>query len=596
MAIAAVAAFAAFAPAAANADISTVAQTTFGATPTTSPTPSAHDDYTIRQDFTYSALTEDLKKWVVDSPAGLAGNPNAVPFADRCTPTQFDPSGTMSQYVNSSCPSTAKVGDATVYLALDAAFGPYPAGAVVGTLVGDIYILQTDPEIPTTLATRFTSTINDNVICGAIYSTPAPCTVYPKTKSVLAPVTNLSAANNGADDFRVRTVPADYSSRPVTYLQNNGSPTSLHIARIDQHLYGTVNGQPFLNYPSRLDSWDSYSYGYAWDSNTTGTLPMDPNNQSDLFVKSAANQVTPAQTPATLGASVSSQLSTGARDSNPGLTVTVSDPNANNDQHVKKLVTTLPAAVSADVDALNNVCSVVDRDNSACPAASKVGTATIETPFIAAGLTGTVYMTASPNKSLPYLSIFVDGAIKFRLDATTQFVGPNFNQIETTFDQLPQSPFTKFTVNISGGTSNSLLYNRACPVDGTAPATGSTTFAVTGYAGSASSSSSANSFDGCYGIDKPSKISKCVKQSKQLKVTPKGVIAKPDIKNIQLLTGSKSTNMHSRAKDSSSPFSFKLTLKKKKYKKGKTYRYGYRVEYKDGRVIKTKSNTFKTCK
>src|SRR5689334_6611529 len=92
-----IAAFAAFIPAAANADMTTTPSTVYGATPVTNPPAGAYDDYTIIQTFEYGngtepkAGTEDLKRWVVDSPAGLAGSPNQVPFAQRCTPAQFDP-------------------------------------------------------------------------------------------------------------------------------------------------------------------------------------------------------------------------------------------------------------------------------------------------------------------------------------------------------------------------------------------------------------------------------------------------------------------------------------------------------------------------
>ncbi|MBJ7354785.1 MAG: hypothetical protein JHC98_08175 [Thermoleophilaceae bacterium] len=632
MALTIVAAVVAFAPSAFGS-ITVDASTTYGST-----VPGAHTDYTIRQDFTYDAngpeptastgAGQDLKKWIVDSPAGLVGNPNAVPYADRCDPASFDPTpgaaAAYSTFFIGSCPASSKVGDASVYLVNDAESGTCPnanpiicltAGfdmANLGTpLLGSIYILKTDPEIPTTLGTQFTSLSYQNFdfsgFGGSVCTTApgTPCPIQPKTKSVLAPVTNRSDTNHGNDDdFRIRTIPADYSTPPTALLPTAyghaalpGTP--LHIRRIDQHLYGLANnGEPFLTMPTRCDSWDSYAYAIPWNTGD-GTLAMDPNHTGDnTYVKSAADSVSPdCSTVPAFGTTASAALSTGARGAYPGLTVKVGDPSPSGHDETKKMVTTLPDAVSVNVNALNNVCSEADRNADTCPAASQIGTASISTPLISGGLTGRVYMVQGTTPGLPFLSIFVDGAVKFRLDATTKFVGPNFNMIETTFDNLPQTPFTDFTVNITGGSStSSLLFNRSCPTDGTAPGSGSTTFSLTGYAGGAVSSSSSNSFDGCYGISNPSKIKNCVKQGKRLSVSPKGVIDKPGISKIQLLVGSKAKNVMKRATDTKSPYKFKLTMKKSKYKKNRSYYYAYKVWYKDGKVVKTKTNKFKVCK
>lgn len=623
MALTVIAAIVAFAPSA-FATITDTASTTYGST-----VPGAHTDYTIRQDFTYDANGpeptgatggQDLKKWIVDSPAGLVGNPNAIPEADRCDPAAFDPSTVMSTYVPGTCPASAKVGDASVYLVNDAQSGTCPNAPIqcltagfdmsaLGTpMLGSIYILKTNPEVPTTLGTLFSTTSFQAlpsppfpIACGA-----PPCPLQPKTKSVLAPVTNRSATDTGSDDdFRIRTIPADYSNPPAALLPTayghasytiGGTP--LHIRRIDQHLYGMVGGQPFLTMPARCDSWDSKAYAFAWNGGG-GSLAMDPNHPGDnTYVQTNTDSVIPdCSTLPAFGTSASSSLSTGARGAYPGLTVKVGDPSPSGHDQVKKMVTTLPSAVSVNVNALNNVCSEADRDADTCPAAAKIGTASIKTPLISAGLTGRVYMVKGTTPGLPFLSIYVDGAVQFRLDATTRFVGPAFNMIETTFDNLPQTPFTDFTVAIAGGSStSSLLFNRSCPVDGSSPDSGSTGFALTGYANGTVSSNSSNSFDGCYGVSNPSKIKNCVKVGKKLKVKPKGLIATGSIAKVTLRTGSKSKNVKNRATDRTSPFSFKLTLKKSKYKANKKYYYAYKVYYKDGNTVKTKTNTFRTCK
>lgn len=637
-----VAAFAAFGPGFASGDVSSTATAWYGPTGATtlSPVPGSTTDYEIDQSFTYDNVDEDLKKWIVDSPAGLVGNPNAIPEAERCTMAQFDPSGTwgstgdVSQAYPSLCPNSARVGFAKLYTASDGKAadgstvstgagvdGPTgtiypPAGTPLTPADGTIYLLKPNgnqPEVPTILATVVKILSYQPYVCAQLLQS-VPCTAYRRTTSTLGPETNLTPLNNGDADFRIRTIPNEDVTRPVAFGPTYLGPTNpvsfpsyahgglkSHITRIDQHLFAYPNqdtSKPrFLTMPSRLDNWNSYSYSTAYDSNTNATLAMDPNHPTQMFSKSPADAVTPDQTKPDFNTTASASISTGERGAYPGLTVKVGDPSPSGNDQTKKLISTLPEAVSVNVKALDNVCTTAQRDSETCPAASQVGTATIATPLIQAGLTGKVYMVTGTTPGLPYLSIFVEGAIKFRLDATTKFVGSKFNIIETTFDDLPQLPFTDFTVNFTGGSStSSLLFNRSCPTDGSSPAGGDFGFVLTGYADQTKVTRSDAAWGGCYGVNRPSSLKNCVKQSGKLKVSPKGLIDTAAIANVQLLTGSKSTNMKKRATDKTSPFSFKYTLKKSKFKKKTKYYYGYRVEYKDGKIVKTKSGTFKTCK
>src|SRR3954451_10043633 len=113
MAIAAIAAFAVFVPTA-SADIHSTVTGVFS-----NNTSGGHGDYTNTQTFTYDdSTTEDLRKWVVDSPAGLYGNPNAIPYDQRCTLAQFntviDPGNDSAPPFFNACPQSSKVGVAAV--------------------------------------------------------------------------------------------------------------------------------------------------------------------------------------------------------------------------------------------------------------------------------------------------------------------------------------------------------------------------------------------------------------------------------------------------------------------------------------------------
>lgn len=624
LALAAVAAFAVILPAAANADFGggTGINVSFA-----TPTPGAHSDITVTHTYTYNGVPsgvaansgDDLKQWILDTPAGFYGNPRAIPESEKCTQDQMN-SYVKSQpmpgylgYPGSRCPATAQVGTAVLTLGVDA------SGSTAAALQGKIYLVQSASplqEVPTTLFTVF-ETANAACIPGGA---PANCITAALSRTQIAPVTS-----GPEGDYRLRSV-SEEIDRPDLSAQLSQPPNTTlgHIKGISQTLWGdlsghgtgaTING-PFQTNPNTCTAWksslNSRTYGSvgpaggetavsnASQTNTlSGTTTPGGGDTSSTYAKFDSTDTTPdcSGSKPPLTQTTSAALTTNDRGAYPGLSVTVNNPDSQNTDRAKTLVTTLPASVSVNVNALGNICQDADLQTDSCPAASQVGTAQVTSPLLSQVQQGRVYMTKGTTPGLPYLSIWVDGAIKFRLDATTKFVGSSFNQIETTFDNLPELAFDKFVVNVAGGNSQtSLLFSRVCPSDGSSPQDGPITFATTGWTGAASASNSATSLNPCYGVSNPSKVSKCVKVGKKLSVSPKGIVALDNVANVQLLTGSKSTNVKKLATDSKKPFSFKVTLKKSKFKKNKKYYYGYRVQYKDSKVLKTKTSTFKTCK
>lgn len=644
LAIAAVAAFAVFLPASANADFAggTGVTVTF---PT--PTPGAHSDIVVQHTYAYDGepsgtpgapggpftdgygkTGDDLKQWVLDTPAGFYGNPRAIPESEKCTQDE------MNSYVKGSlvpgvgpmpgspCPATAQVGTAVLTLVPDAS-GPFTPGGSITNIPGKIYLVQSASplqEVPTTLFTVF-------AIPNATFCPSSTCAVAALSKTQIAPVTS-----GPQGDYRLRSA-SELIDRPdLTAAYNAANSTSYpantitgYISGIQQTLWGDLSGHgtgatiqgPFQTNPNTCTDWNStlssrtYGNGGTVGAETpytnnlqTETLegtanPGGGDTDGEQYAQFASTPTSPdcsgAKPP--LSQTTSASLTSNDRGGNPGLTVSVNNPNPQDADRAKKLVTTLPASISVNVNALGNICQESDLAADTCPAASQVGTAQVGSPLLSATQQGRVYMTKGATPGLPYLSIWVDGAFKFRLDATTKFVGPSFNQIETTFDNLPELPFDKFDVTITGGSStNSLLFSRVCPSDGSTPDDGPVTFSTTGYTGATKDSSSATSLNPCYGVSNPTKVSKCVKVSKKLSVKPKGIVATSTVANVQLWTGTKSSKTKKLATDKKSPFSFKVTLKKSKFKKNKKYYYKYRVQYKDGKVIKTKTSTFKTCK
>src|ERR1035437_3890432 len=101
----------------------------------------AHADTTVTLDFDYggadptlypapSDWRESVKQVVVDTPAGLVGNPNAIPYDDRCDPVVFE---------TGLCPASSSVGEFTIDTTLLPGDAPDPP-PVTGDSLMDIWI------------------------------------------------------------------------------------------------------------------------------------------------------------------------------------------------------------------------------------------------------------------------------------------------------------------------------------------------------------------------------------------------------------------------------------------------------------------------
>lgn len=601
-------------------------------TPVANPVPGGRNGVTITQNYGYTGVPsgvagnsgDDLKQWTLDLPSGYYGNPNAIAFADRCTPAQRDayvtsapfPGPTPPAPPGAPCPTSAQIGTASLTLGVDG------SGATGAVLPGNIYLVQSaDPlqELPATLFTVFRT--NHPALCPA----PGPgCITAATSETQVAPVTG-----GDSPDYRLRAVSKLVNRPDLSGALGQAPNTTLgHIKQITFRLWGELpGGIAFATNPTTCGPWKSSVHSRTYGtigappfatvvpntSQTTqleGTASPGGGDTSSDYAEFDAGTVTPdcSGTAPALTQTASGAIDNNARGANPGLTVEIKNPNADTVDKASKMVTTLPSTVTTNVAALANVCEQAQVVLDACPAASQIGTATITSPMLAQTQHGRVYMTRGAEPGLPYMSIWVNGpndspagALKFRLDATTKFAkatnGPEFNRIETTFDKLPPLPFDSFIVNITGGSAtNSLLVNRECPLDGSLPQDGPIDFATTGYAGGSTTAQSPTNLAPCYGVNRPARRNNCTRVGRKLRVTPQGLVAKENIARVELLIGTRANRMHRRATRKGGTFRLGATLHKRNFRTNRRYHIGLRVVYKDGHVIRTKTNTFPTCR
>jgi hypothetical protein len=173
----------------------------------------------------------------------------------------------------------------------------------------------------------------------------------------------------------------------------------------------------------------------------------------------------------------------------------------------KQAKLTLPLGMGLNGSAANGLVACTDEQFGkgtenpvACPPASKIGTVSIETPPLPEPITGSVFvgqqLSRDPTSGNEY-RIFVDGeSPKFGL--SVRLVGkvsadPATGQLTTTFGELPQVPFSSFTIQLEGGPRATLTSPFVCgphtttatmsPWTGEADATPSDEFTLTSAPG-----------------------------------------------------------------------------------------------------------------
>lgn len=565
----------------AHADLTVKMKFDYGATGTVSHSYQPSINPPVQDPFTYPAgsdFRETVRSVVVDTPPGLIGNPNAVPVADRCD---------MATFLGGICPDSATIGKfrlSTTITGLIPEDAPTEAGAgyisvtVAETLsnggITKVSLLRTEPEVPAKIG---------------IYVLPPLGVGLPiRTIMEVAPDTN--------GDLRLRTTTPDGID---TLLKSPFEPIGdpLVWARINWMnltLNGKLaNGNDFMTNSTSCQKWESTIWASAtFVNNNADETPLGADK--GLFKRGNTHEVTPdctnqTEIPFPVKGTVS--ISSNKRDYSPDFDFNIENPGVQANGQVstspRKIVARVPASINVDVQQLGRVCSREDFFVDSCPASTKVGEVKIDTPLIAAGLTGDTYLVKAVvgQGGLPDLGLRVRGAITFTQLGTNRYVGVRGNEIETTFDNIPQVGFSKLQFKILGG-PNGLLRTLACPTSNKQPAPSAFSYAFTSYTGQTVNSTTNLNAANCFGIQKLKRF-RCVYRVLRFQPT---YTSRARIKRVILKVRGKRI-----ARGTKPYFGFKVPATKlKKLKKGK-HNFEIAATYDDGTVSKKKSS-FRKCR
>lgn len=417
------------------------------------------------------AENRDIKTLRVDLPPGLTVNPNATP---KCSVTDFTQKLEIEPGVEAivpNCPSS-KVGEeevtvlTTVGGIFEAAPGAFlPAGAIIppspdlGTKV-NVYNLLPNSGEPAlfgfVVAGKEVVYLKTSVSWESDFH-EAFTIELPKSEPPLE--TLISRLVN----FGAATGDGTYISNPTTcFNPTEAANEHLYSTWFRAHSYGNENPN-FPNGSTAIEAKveeNKGGVGIPVQQIGCDTVPFKPTvdvapGTSEVDSPAAADVVTkvPFEVPTKGG-------------------------NAQSQSHLRKAVVTLPAGMGLNPSGSNGLVACTDAQfkkgvrtySNECPASSRIGTATIDSPPLAKPLTGDIYVgeqKSSNPESGEEFRILVeakeqDEGVAVRLVGNTA-ANAKTGQLTTTFDEqeigplagklpsgLPQAPFKSVTLHFDG--------------------------------------------------------------------------------------------------------------------------------------------------
>jgi hypothetical protein len=373
------------------------------------PAAGAHSDLNLKLDFSGDGGTneQNVKAVLLELPPGLVGDPNATA---RCSTADF---------TAGACPAATQVGDVSATTAVE--LGPIPLFTL--TVPGEVYNLAPQGGEPARLGIHLT----------------------PSLLGVPLPAIDLQAA------VQLRA-PGDYGlDTLIDDIPDSLAGFGTHITSMSMNLYGTPPGAtaPFLTNPTRCaqDTVRVTAVSYQHTGAPKAGETHFTRTGCDQLPFTPTVDVTPKQRTANQPGAVAVTLGFPAGDTGG---------RAQSHLESAKVVLPVGTALSPGIgaDGLDG-CSDAEFAASAaaapgCSAASEIGTVKFVTPLLGV-LDGTLYM-GDPTADVP-MRLFVyaaKGDVAIKLVGT---VSPDSQtgQLTTAFTNLPQVPFTAFTLAFRGG-------------------------------------------------------------------------------------------------------------------------------------------------
>jgi hypothetical protein len=404
-----------------------------------------------------------IKTVEVTLPRGVIGNPEATP---KCDPTQFAAAGATGS--STACPPDTQIG----YIDITINHPNYTIGLLSRV---PIYNLEPPKGVPTDLAFNAAALVQAH-----IYPNVDPAQNYA-IKTVTPNIGNL----------------IDVLGAEVTIWGVPGDPAHDKFRAYPERVEGNVLGAPWGSAAIRPFLTNASDCGF---DNGGSRIRVESYNEPGVFTPlreyKDADNVTGCDDPRfRFEPDVSLQPTSGDAGAPTGLAVHLEVPQRNDEVNdakqlyaqngnvkaipippLKKAVVTLPKGMTVNPAAAQGLgsCSPdqigLGTDSPVtCPDSSQFGTLTLHTPLLPADEQpeGFVYIAKqNDNPFHNFLSLYLviqqpDRGVLIKIPGRVD-LDPQTGQVTTTFDDLPQLPFSDMEMNIKGGLRAGLVNPQTC--------------------------------------------------------------------------------------------------------------------------------------
>jgi len=415
---------------------------------------------------------------------GFVGSQTVVP---TCSAAEFN----NRVEGRPSCPDASAVG----YAGVEAEFEVIPAEASNTYLHVAVYNLAPPPGVPARLGFVV---LNVPVVIDVTLSQSPPYNLVAKLVSIPQAVLFYRStltlwgvpASSAHDELRGECVGevANFTEAPVSLGKCPVSVAEKAFLTLPRACEGPL---------TTVFSATSWLGETASGEAVTHTDDEPPAPQGMTGCQELPFSPTVSVSPTNSGAESPTGLEVGLEVVDEGL----EEPGGRAQSDIRKVVLTLPKGVTANPSAAEGlgVCSLAQYEaealeNRACPESSKLGTVRVKSPLVADPLEGALYLAAqgdNPFGSLlaVYLVIRSEQYGVLIKQAGSVDPDPASGRIVSTFEEIPQVPFSELTVRFREGPRAPLVTPPTCgtytaqaeltPWSGTAPLPDAPTFKIT---------------------------------------------------------------------------------------------------------------------
>ncbi len=406
----------------------------------------------------------NLRDVKVEVPAGTVVNPQATP--SLCAPVQL-----TAAPQRHDCPPGSQVGVAHIY---------WPSSGVdqnfLATGPTDFPIFNMVPSVgsPATLSFAIAGTVTN---------------IVPRLRSdgdygITASVRNVSQfVPLVGSDVELWGVPTDPSHNALRYCRD----TSLLEPEVAYGCSPTGEPIPFLTNPadcadSPLPTTMHFASWQEPQNFISKTVTADKNGNPSAVVGCSEVPFEPT---------MDSSPSADSAETPSGLEVEIDvpqdgliNPDGIAHAHIKKTTFTLPEGVTLNPSSGEGLSGCTPAQyatetassapGAGCPNGSKVGSVEVETPLLKEHLTGSLFLAQPNDPSTPGAENPFDSLVALYIVAKSPERGvvvklpgkvepdQRTGQLVTTFDDLPQLPFSHFSFKFREGGRAPLVTPRAC--------------------------------------------------------------------------------------------------------------------------------------